>query len=233
MKIGLIGAMSEEIEQFKAEMEVHTIRTIATVTFYEGTLGDIEIVLCKSGVGKVNAALTTQVLIDMFEITNLIFTGVAGALDTSLEVGDLVISTSAMQHDIDASPLGFKRGEIPMYEGASDFLADSNLINIAEAAAGTLVNRRIMKGRVVSGDQFVANAEFVQELREEFGGVCVEMEGAAVAQVSSMNSIPFVIIRSMSDKADGVASMSFSEFTILASQQSYLLVKEMLRQLKG
>jgi adenosylhomocysteine nucleosidase len=233
LKVAVIGAMNEEIERMLTEMEVEETIDYASVRFYKGKMFGGDIVLCKSGVGKVNAALTTQVLIDRFGITHILFTGVAGALDERLDVGDLVISTSAMQHDLDASPLGFKRGEIPMFEGDSDFRASEALLTYAEKAAEVLVDRTVITGRVLSGDQFIANSEQVAELRKIFNGACVEMEGASVAQVATMNKIPFVIIRSMSDKANGTASMSFTEFTDIASEQSHILVKSILQQLKG
>ncbi len=192
---------------------------------------DVRMILCKSGVGKVNAALTTQILIDKYEITHLLFTGVAGAVDHTLDVGDLVVSTSAMHHDIDASPLGFKRGEVPMYEDSSDFKADENLVRLAVKAAKEVTNKHVVQGRVMSGDQFIADSEYVQSLRNDFDGACVEMEGAAVAQVAVMNQVPYVIIRSISDKANGEASMSFSEFTELASEQSHILVSRLLENL--
>ncbi|KHF39652.1 5'-methylthioadenosine/adenosylhomocysteine nucleosidase [Halalkalibacter okhensis] len=231
MKIGIIGAMNEEIERMKSEMNVTATHTIATVTFYEGTMHEQDIVLCKSGVGKVNAALTTQILIDKFAISYLLFTGVAGAVDESLDVGDLVISTSAMQHDLDVTALGFKKGQIPYFEGTSDFQADKKLVKIAVRAAEDAMKRHIVQGRIVSGDQFIADHEYVKGLREEFTATCVEMEGAAVAQAAVMNGVPFVIIRSMSDKANGEASLSFQEFTELASEQSHLLVSNMVKML--
>jgi adenosylhomocysteine nucleosidase len=229
MNIGIIGAMNEEIERMKTEMQVNETYQYATVTFYEGILNEKKIILCKCGVGKVNAALTTQILIDQFAITHLLFTGVAGAIDESLDVGDLVISTSAMQHDIDVTALGFKKGQIPYFEGSSDFQADEMLMSLAVKAAKESTDRHIVQGRIVSGDQFVADAKYVQTLRRDFQAVCVEMEGAAVAQVAVMNDVPFVIIRSMSDKANGEASMSFTEFTQLASEQSHLLVSSILK----
>ncbi|PAM92636.1 5'-methylthioadenosine/S-adenosylhomocysteine nucleosidase, partial [Flavobacterium sp. IR1] len=153
--------MNEEIERMQKEMSVEETITFAKVPFYVGKMCGIDIVLCKSGVGKVNAALTTQILIDRFEVSHILFTGVAGALDESLEVGDLVISTSAMQHDLDASPLGFKRGEIPMYDGDSDFKASTRLVEIAKEAAASLTDRQVVCGRILSGDQFIANKEEV------------------------------------------------------------------------
>lgn len=233
MKVAVIGAMNEEIERMQKEMSVEETITFAKVPFYVGKMCGIDIVLCKSGVGKVNAALTTQILIDRFEVSHILFTGVAGALDESLEVGDLVVSTSAMQHDLDASPLGFKRGEIPMYDGDSDFKASTRLVEIAKEAAASLTDRQVVCGRILSGDQFIANKEEVKQLKELFNGVCVEMEGASVAHVSDMNDVPYVIIRSMSDKANGEAQISFQEFTDIASEQSHLLVKAMLKELKG
>ncbi|KGA96616.1 MTA/SAH nucleosidase [Alkalihalobacillus alcalophilus ATCC 27647 = CGMCC 1.3604] len=231
MKVGIIGAMQEEIEQMKAEMDIQLESNKAGVTFYEGLMLEHDIVLCKSGVGKVNAALTTQILIDTYKITHLIFTGVAGGLLEALNVGDIVVSTSAMQHDIDGSALGFKKGEIPMQEGTSDFVADPVLVEIAEQAAIELSVAEVIKGRVLSGDQFVADRDKVVALREEFDGVCVEMEGAAVAQVAALNDVPFVIIRSISDKANGEASLSFADFTKLASKQSHDFVCKMLIKL--
>ncbi|KYG26704.1 5'-methylthioadenosine/adenosylhomocysteine nucleosidase [Alkalihalobacillus trypoxylicola] len=231
MKIGIVGAMNEEIEQMKLDMQIEKEVIKADIKFYEGTLLGKPIVLCKSGVGKVNAALTTQILIDYFQVTSLIFTGVAGGLLEELDVGDIVISTSAMHHDIDGSPLGFQKGEIPMFEHSSDFTANSKLVEVATEAALELVVADVVKGRILSGDQFVANREKVLTLREEFGGVCVEMEGAALAQVAYLNQVPFVIIRSISDKANGEASLSFADFTKLASKQSHDVVCKMLMKL--
>lgn len=231
MKIAIIGAMLEEITALKQEMTIDRSVEIAHVQFYEGTMSNKEIVLCQCGVGKVNAALTTQILIDRFEVTHIIFTGVAGAVEEQLDVGDIVISTSAMQHDIDASPLGFKKGQIPMYDGSSDFQSDNSLIALAEESSTVCGDRNIVKGRIVSGDQFIADANVVRDLRDTFSAVCVEMEGAAVAQVATLNAIPFVIIRSISDKANGEASMSFSEFTELASEQSRLIVSKMIENI--
>ncbi|MCK0471293.1 5'-methylthioadenosine/adenosylhomocysteine nucleosidase [Halalkalibacter sp. APA_J-10(15)] len=231
MKIAIIGAMAEEITALKEEMTIHQSTEVALIQFYEGKMSTKDIVLCQSGVGKVNAALTTQVLIDHFQVTHILFTGVAGAVEEQLEVGDIIISTSAMQHDIDASPLGFKRGEIPMFPISSDFKANTELIKLAEESSTASVHRKVLKGRVVSGDQFIANAELVRDLRDTFNAVCVEMEGSAVAQVATLNNIPFVIIRSISDKANGEASMSFTEFTELASEQSRLIVSNMIKNM--
>jgi adenosylhomocysteine nucleosidase len=229
-KIGVIGAMKEEIELFLGHMEQVQASEKAKVTFREGTLHGTKIVLCKSGVGKVNAAVTTQVLIDTYGVEAIIFTGVAGAVDPELNVGDIVVSSESLQHDIDVTALGFPRGTIP-YEETSLFVSDERLRNLAADASAALFEGRVKVGRVLSGDQFIANPDTVAKLYNELQGACTEMEGAAVAQVCSMNNIPHVIIRSMSDKADGSAHVNFAEFTMQASENSYRIVDHMLKHL--
>lgn len=228
LRIGIIGAMDEEIKLLRQNIELKEEVVKATITFYLGMFQGKEVVVCKSGVGKVNAAVTTQLLVDIFAVDKIIFTGVAGAIDPELNIGDIVISTSAIQHDIDASALGFKRGEVPMFEYASDFPANSELIAIAEQAAEELKDVKTVKGRILSGDQFIADHKVVEELGKLFEGKCVEMEGAAVAQVAMLNNVPFVIIRSMSDKANGEANVNFTEFTKLASERSFSIVHSMV-----
>lgn len=228
-KIGIIGAMAEEIELLHKHVEIASERTKAGITYYEGTLFGKSVIYCKSGVGKVNAAVCTQILLDL-GADCVLFTGVAGALDPRLEVGDIVVSTSCVQHDMDCSPLGYARGEIP-YHARSEFVADKRLVALASAASDRLFPGRSLKGRVLSGDQFIASREAVDLLHETLQGTCAEMEGASVAQVCDMNDIPFVIIRSMSDKADGSAHVSFAEFTIKASNNSYSIIEDMIKHM--
>ncbi|MBE1447034.1 5'-methylthioadenosine/adenosylhomocysteine nucleosidase [Paenibacillus sp. OAS669] len=229
-KIGVIGAMKEEIEQFLQHMEQVNVSEKAKVQFREGLFYNKPIVLCKSGVGKVNAAVTTQVLIDTYGVDAIIFTGVAGAVDPELNVGDIVISSESMQHDMDVTALGFPVGTIP-YEETSVFAADESLRQLAVNASSELFPGRVKVGRILSGDQFIASRETVSRLYSELQGTCTEMEGASVAQVCAMNGIPHVIIRSMSDKADGSAHVNFAEFTVQASENSYRIVEHMLKQL--
>jgi len=229
-KIGIIGAMNEEIENFLDGMTNITQYKKAGIIFYEGSMNGKSIILCKSGVGKINAAVCTQILIDDFNIKQVVFTGVAGALHPELEIGDIVVSTAAMQHDIDASALGFIRGTIP-FADKSVFEADKNLVELALKASEELIEGKAITGLILSGDQFISAGLAAKELHELFGGYCTEMEGAAVAQVCHMNEIPFVIVRSMSDKADGSAHINFPEFTKLASKRSYLIVDKMLKML--
>lgn len=231
LKIGIIGAMDEEIKLLKEHISIQEEVVRATISFYVGTIYGKDVVVCKSGVGKVNAAITTQLLVDHFSVTNIIFTGVAGAVDPKLNIGDIVISNDALQHDIDASPLGFKQGEVPMFDYPSVFPADKNLIQLAEQAANTLPDVNVIKGTILSGDQFIADHQKVAKLGDQFGGSCVEMEGASVAHVAMLNQIPFVIIRSMSDKANGEANVNFTEFTKLASERSFSIVNYMVENI--
>lgn len=228
--IGIIGAMEEEIERFLPHLdEVHE-EVYAGIRYLIGKMKEKPAVLVKSGVGKVNAAVCTQILIDRYQISAIIFTGVAGALHPELEIGDLVISTEAMQHDIDVTPLGFPRGTIPFFP-QSLFPADPKLVEIAVTAGEKTSAGKVMRGRILSGDQFFNDAGKVKELFETLHGICTEMEGAAVAQVAFMNQVPFVIIRSISDKADGSSHIDFQTFTHLAAERSTQVVLSMLENL--
>lgn len=231
MRIGVIGAMDEEIHYMKQALDIYGESVHAMGKYFEGTYANKEVVLCKSGVGKVNAAITTQILIDRFKVTHILFTGVAGALHPELEIGDIVISSSALQHDMDASALGphFPQGTIPMFDHESDFAACPRLVQLAEKAADKINGVQVRTGRVLSGDQFIANRETVEKYYHQFDGACIEMEGSAVAQTSFLNDIPFVIIRSISDKANGEAEVNFTEFTKLAAERSSLMVEEVLK----
>jgi adenosylhomocysteine nucleosidase len=225
--IGIIGAMDQEIELYKQGLQDRSKTRKAGITFYTGKFQNREIVLCKSGVGKVNASVCTQILIDLFQVKQVIFTGVAGALNPSLSIGDIVVSSDCQQHDMDVTALGFERGEIP-FSSQSVFKADEGLVKLAVDASKEIVEGKTMVGRILSGDQFIADRNSVKTLHDEFGGDCTEMEGAAVAQVCAMNEIPFVIVRSMSDQADGSAHVNFAQFTQLASERSFEIVQRML-----
>ncbi|MGG4456003.1 5'-methylthioadenosine/adenosylhomocysteine nucleosidase [Brevibacillus porteri] len=228
MRYGIIGAMDEEIALYLEAMQETTTATKAGITYYTGKMEGKDVVLCKSGVGKVNAAVTTQILIDSFQVERVIFTGVAGAVHPELNIGDIVVSTDCIQHDIDVTPLGFEPGQIPFTDQWT-WQADAGLMQQAIDAGKELeAGVQVVSGRILSGDQFVANREKVQWLYEQFAAHCTEMEGASVGQVCAMNGVPFVVVRSMSDKADGSAHVNFVEFTKLASQRSYAIVRNML-----
>jgi len=232
MRIGIIGAMDEEIALYLQAMGETKSATKAGITYHEGSFQGQTVVLCKSGVGKVNASVCTQILIDQFQVEQVIFTGVAGAVHPDLNIGDIVVSTDCLQHDVDVTPLGFEPGQIP-FTDKWVWEADPRLIQLATGAAEAIGGDvRVVTGRVLSGDQFVADRDKVQWFHQQFQAFCTEMEGAAVGQVCSMNGIPFVVVRSMSDKADGSAHVNFVEFTKLASERSFAMVSHMLKQLE-
>lgn len=230
-KIGIIGAMELEVEELKTAMTVSKIEKKANMEFYEGTLSDASVVIVRSGVGKVNAALCTQILADMFEVTHIINTGVAGSLNPKLDIGDILISKDALHHDVDATIFGYKPGEVPQL-GLREFPADERLAQLAKETCEK-VNPDIhaVLGRVVSGDQFISGNEIKERLIREYQGDCAEMEGASIAHGAYLNNIPFVIIRAISDKADNSAEMDYPVFEAAAAKHSAALVKELVKHI--
>ncbi len=231
-KFGIIGAMEEEVEMLKSEMKNVKIIEIAGMTFCEGILWKHPMVVVRSGIGKVNMAICTQILIDIFKVEALINTGVAGGLYKELSIGDIVLSSEAMQHDMDATGFGYQKGEIPRMD-TYIFKADENLIKNAKEACET-VNSDIncFVGRVVSGDQFIQSSAKKEQLIRDFGGYCAEMEGAAMAQVAFLNNVPFLVIRAISDKADDSAQMSYEQFEQQAIIHTMKLLAAMFLKMK-
>lgn len=230
--LGIIGAMDEEIHLLLQGLKSTEHFSYAGVSFTKGAYEEKEIVVCKSGVGKVNAAMTVQLLIDRFNVGAVWFTGVAGAVDPLLDIGDIVISSSCQQHDMDCSALGYPIGVTP-YQEVSDFPADPLFIVLAQQACQKICsNGRYLTGRIVSGDQFIADPVRIQQFHTKMHAVCVEMEGAAVAQVCYRNQIPYVMLRSMSDKADGTASANYTEFMVESANRSYEIIADMLANYK-
>ena len=231
MKIGIIGAMKEEVAQLKVEMTNVNITSKASMDFYEGILGNKEVIVVQSGIGKVNAGICTQILVDMFAIDCVINTGIAGSLRPEINIGDVVISSDALQHDVDATEFGYPLGQIPRLDTLS-FEADEKLAKQAIASCEE-VNKdiNVFSGRVVSGDQFIADSDTKQKIISNFDGYCTEMEGAAIAQTAHLNQLPFVIIRAISDKADDSAQMDYPTFEKRAIENSVRLVKDMVAKL--
>lgn len=226
--IGIIGAMEEEIVALKEKMNITEEKNMVGLTFYVGTFAGKNLVLVKSGIGKVNAAICAQALIDRFDVEKIIFTGVAGSLSEELHVGDIVLSEDAVEHDMDASPLGDPIGTIPRM-GIANFPADKDLISLAlESAKEMNAEYRVLTGRVASGDQFICTEEAKNKIRTTVGGMCAEMEGAAVAHTCYLNHIPFLIIRAISDGAGEDAGLSFEEFCVLAAKRSSALVEHLI-----
>lgn len=229
--IGIIGAMSEEITYLKEKIEIVTTKNVIGLDFHVGKYCGNSIVLVISGIGKVNAAVCTQVLIDHFGVDYIINTGCAGAIHPELGIGDILISTDAVQHDMDVSALGDPIGTIPRL-AESYFKADEMLVKLAqEAAAETAENYHVILGRVASGDKFIGTKEGKEHIKRYVQGDCAEMEGAAIAHACWLNRIPFVIIRAISDSADEQANMSYEQFVLLAAKRSSELVEKMLEKL--
>ncbi len=229
--IGIIGAMEEEVLTLKDKMEIREVRSVASLDFFSGVFKNMEVVVVQGGIGKVNAAVCTQILIDIFHVDAVINTGVAGALHPDLEIGDIVISSEAVQHDFDASGFGYEVGEIPRMD-QSYFKSDEHLVKIAKKASDVLNSDiNVFVERIVSGDQFIAHPDRKTEIMEKFKGYCTEMEGAAIAHVCYLNKVPCVIIRSISDKADDSAEVNFAEFTKMAALNACKLIERMLELL--
>ncbi len=229
--IGVIGALDQEVSLLVKQMINKKIEKQAGITFYTGKLLGLPVVICASGVGKVNAATATQILIDRFHARVIIFTGVAGALDPTLKIGDSVISTKTQQHDVNFTAIGLSPGAIPGLK-TSIFPANPFLIRLAMKAARNIPEVRARLGKILSGDQFIANREIGNRLHRLFGGSCVEAEGAAIGQVCFLNNVPYVVIRSISDRADRKASYKYNKFVKLAARRSQLIVLNMLRCFK-
>ena len=226
--IGVIGAMESEVSAIRDAMEDVQVTAIAGMEFAEGLLAGTRVVVAQSGMGKVNAGICAQTLISCFGVGRLINTGVAGSLTNELSINDFVVSTEAVQHDFDVSPIGFARGEIP-YTGLVAFPADEALRERAVAAVRAAApTSKVLEGRVCSGDQFIATSEQRDQIVAAFGGLCAEMEGGAIAQVCHLNGVPYVIIRAISDDSD---EMSFEEFQAEAARECAGAVLEMLRSL--
>lgn len=229
--IGIIGAMDEEVDIIKSCMELENTKETAGLLFYTGKISNKNVVLVRCGIGKVNAALCTQILISEFKVDAVINTGVAGALSDELDVFDIVISTDTIHHDFDVTAFGHKLGVIPRME-TSTFLANEKLINAAYDSSINENNaHKVLKGRIVSGDVFVSSMDKKEILVNELEGYCTEMEGAAIGHTCFVNNIPFVIIRAMSDKADGSADVNFSEFVNKAAVNSKDIVLNMIKNI--
>ena len=238
MKIGIIGAMDLEIKKLTTEeMTSETIVEKAGMKFHIGRLDNTDVVIVKSGVGKVNAAVCAQILIDCFGVTHLINTGIAGSLDHNINIGDIVISEDAMYHDMDVTVFGYEPGVIPQMgtpHGLKSFPADPALREAAAKACEEAVPEiGIYRGRIVSGDQFVCTTQQKHYIVDTFHALCTEMEGAAIAHTAYLNEIPFVILRAISDKADEEADVSYETFEHHAADNCAKLVSRMVRDLEN
>ena len=227
-RIGIIGAMEEEVTTLKEALTDPKTTTIAGMEFCEGKLDDEDVVVVQCGMGKVNAGICANTLINQFDCSKIINTGVAGSLDKEIDIGDFVVSVDACQHDFTVESIGFKKGEIP-YTGLSAFPADETMRKEAvEAVHEAAPDVRVFEGRVCTGDQFISSKEQKELIKSDFGGMCCEMEGGAIAQACYLNGTPFVIIRAISDKADDSEEMSYEVFKKKAAERCASVVRYMI-----
>lgn len=229
-KLGIIGAMTIEVETLKENIKNMTVTQKAGMEFCQGELEGLEVVVVQCGVGKVNAALCVQILCDCFGVTCVVNTGVAGSLDARLDIGDLLISQDAMYHDFDCSPLGYSVGQVPSM-AVHAFPADEKMIKFAFDAAQSVHLGHVFLGRVASGDQFVSSKDAKRQIVENTGAMCTEMEGTAIAHAAYRNGVPFVVIRAISDKADDSAQMDYPTFEAIAAKRCAQVTQALAKSL--
>ena len=229
--IGIIGAMEVEVAILKEKMEDVQIIKKASMDFYEGILAGKKVVVVRSGIGKVNAGICAQILADVFSVDAIINTGIAGSLNKNINIGDIVLSTDVVQHDMDATGFGYRKGQIPQMP-VFFFNADDNLRRLAaEVCKEVNPDIQVFEGRIASGDQFVCDQDVKNRIVSEFSAYATEMEGAAIGQAAYLNEIPFLVVRAISDKADGSAQMDYSEFEKAAVDHSVRLTLNMLARI--
>ena len=229
--IGIIGAMEVEVAILKEKMEDVRIIKKASMDFYEGILAGKKVVVVRSGIGKVNAGICAQILADVFSVDAIVNTGIAGSLNKNINIGDIVLSTDVVQHDMDATGFGYRKGQIPQMP-VFFFNADDNLRRLAaEVCKEVNPDIQVFEGRIASGDQFVCDQDVKNRIVSEFSAYATEMEGAAIGQAAYLNEIPFLVVRAISDKADGSAQMDYSEFEKAAVDHSVRLTLNMLARI--
>lgn len=229
--IGIIGAMDLEVEKLIEAMTDKEKIEYASRVFYKGKLSGTDVVLARCGVGKVNAALTVQMMVDKFGIEKIINTGVAGSLNEKIDIGDIVLATEAVYHDMEAVAFGYEPGQVPQMD-VFEFPTEEKLVALAEESCKKVnPDVKVFKGRIASGDQFIAAKETKNRIKDMFSPMCVEMEGCAMAHAAYVNGIGCLIIRAISDKADDSAEMDYPTFESQAAVHSAKMVIEMMKNI--
>jgi len=228
LNVGIIGAMQEEVEELLKIVEVEENIIKAKMEFNVGKIYDKSIVIVTSGIGKVNAAVCTQILIDDFKVDCIINVGIAGGVREDIYPGDVIIADNLVQHDIDTSFFGDRIGQVPRLD-TFDFKCDERLVSVVNNVCKDIKNSKYYKGRIVSGDQFVADVDKLKWISSEFGALGCEMEGASIAHVCYLNQIPFVVIRSVSDNAINGTHMEYDKFKVIALKNSFNIINSMLK----
>lgn len=229
-KIGILGAMDEEVALLKSSLENLKETQWKHLTFFEGTLNGMNVVLVKCGIGKVAAAIATAVMIEQYAPDAVVNTGSAGGFDKNPNIGDLVIASHVIHHDADLTHFGYKLGQCAGMP--EDYRCDEALMSAAADAANTIPSLQSTTGLICTGDAFIGSDEAVAELRQNFPDMkAVEMEGAAIGQTCHMLGTPFLVIRSLSDIAGKTSSVSFKEYLDTAAKHSAQLVMAMIEKL--
>ena len=228
--IGIIGAMPIEVEGLKSRLQNPQTEILAGLEFCKGTLSGVECVIAHCNPGKVNAALCTQLMITHYQPRLVINSGVAGGIGESIHIGDLVISTAVVQHEMDTSPLGDKRGYLSGI-GLIDIPASEKLVQLLGRTAPEVYKGAVHTGVIATGDQFICDSAKLHELGRDFGAMACEMEGGAVGQVCHVNSVDFVVLRTISDNADDDAKMDYATFAPIAAQRGIDLLCRILPEL--
>ena len=222
--------MEIEVAILKGKLENARITKIGPMEFFEGRLSGCDVVIVMCGVGKVHAAMCTQVLCSNFGVTHIVNTGVAGSLDAALDIGDVLVSTDAVQHDMDVHYLDYDVGRVPGLDTTA-FAADEKLMKLAFEDSEALRPGHTKLGRVATGDQFVCSDEQKAKIISDTGASCTEMEGGAIAQVAYVNQVPFVILRAISDKADGSAELDYPTFEKMAAANCAAVTEALAKRL--
>lgn len=230
MILGIVSAMQEELDLLLKDMTINEETKKANMTFYKGTLDNKDIIAVVCGIGKVNAAVCSQILISEFNVTSIINVGVAGGIGKDIYPGDVVVGTNLVQHDMDTTVFGDPHGQIPRLD-TFDFKCDEALVKASLEACEEIKEINTFSGRIISGDQFISSVEKIQWFEKEFNAMACEMEGASIAQVCYLNNIPFVVIRSISDNANNGAHMDYEKFIPIAVRNSTIILKSMLEKL--
>lgn len=230
MTLGIIAAMDEELELLLTEINLKKTERHANIDFHLGEFHGKKIIAVVCGIGKVNAAVCTQILSSVYNVDRIINVGIAGGIGDEILPGDLVIAENLVQHDMDTTAFGDNYGQIPRLD-TFDFKCDKDLVNLAKRACEESTHHKSYIGRIVTGDQFIADLDKIKWLKSEFHALACEMEGGSIAQVAYLNNIPFVVIRSISDNANTGAHMDYEKFKHIAVENSTNILKNMIKNI--
>lgn len=228
--IGFICALDAEVEGIKQLMLNKTEAVFAKIPYAKGEIFGQEVVCCECGVGKVNAAMSAQIMIDRYHPDLIINSGIAGSLSKEIRIGDLVIADDCVQHDMDGAELGDPLGQIQFNDELRTYLpADTAIADMLEKACAAIPDTAVFRGRIASGDVFIASRDRRKRIADTFNAIACEMEGAAVGQVCYRNEIPFTILRCISDDFKGVEFMEYMKFRSVAAEKSIRAITAFIR----